>query len=642
MKKLLFFISLLFYSLNFYSATAKFSGPTIFLSENSHDFGVVRTEATTRWFLEIQNLGDETLVIETAYFSNNIQFYFDDSINFPLEILPSDSTFLGIWFQPNGEDEYLSFLEILSNDLNHDTVEIELSGSGITKMWEIGEEFWAFSNTSGSDNSIRSIISTNDISGDGIEDIAIASGNDLISCLNANSSGIADVLWQHQIPNGAVYGQNCLSLIADIDADGFQDIVVGTCAEDRSIIALSGKTGEQIWKLETTNYGEGGCIYQINVSNDYNGDGIADVLAAVGDDGNGTGPNRVYCIDVLSGIQIWERPLGGPVYAVIGIEDFTGDGQPDVVAGVSNAAGTEGSAWAINGATGFTSWNTVMPGKSVRALAQVDDAENSGHKNVAIGDISGEYRIIDPYTLYFISVSGIGPFPIEYFTVLDDVNNDGNSDILVASGAPKAIVLNGESGPPLLNLPVADKSFSTARIGDVSGDGINDILVGTSSDNNFVYFINAVKNDILFESDFKTPVIAIRAIPDINGDGSMEMVAGGHAGKLLCLSGGTNALVDVKNIFRKNQKQIVHGSYPNPFSNKATLFFELETAGHISINILGYTGRNIVNLSNQFFEKGRHNIEWGSRTEHNLENGVYYYNIIGPEFVVTGKMILIK
>jgi hypothetical protein len=642
MKKLLFFLSLFVFSLIFYSAIANFSGPVIFLPETNHNFGPVRTYATTRWFLEIQNLGDETIVIDTAYFSVNAQYYFDQSIVFPLEISPSDSLLMGIWFQPNGEDEYFSFLEIINNDQSHDTVEVELSGAGITKIWEMGEEFWAFSGIPENDNSIRSILSTSDISDDGIDDMAVASAGDLIYCLNANSSGIADVLWQHQIPNAAVYGQNCLSLITDINDDGYRDIVVGTCGEDRSITVLSGKTGAEIWKLVTSNYGFGGCIYQVNVSYDYNGDGFDDVLAAVGDDGNGTGPNRVYCIDVFTGIQIWERPLGGPVYAVIGIEDFTGDAQPDVVAGVSNSTGTEGSAWAINGATGFTSWNTVMPGKSVRALVEVDDTENSGHKNVAIGDYSGEYRIIDPYTLYFVSVGGIGSFSIEYFTLLYDLNNDGNADILVASSAPKAIVLNGKSGPPLLSLPVADKSNSVARISDVSGDGINDILVGTSPENNFVYFVNAAHNDILFESDFKRPVTAIQAIPDINGDGSMEMSAGGQDGKLICLSGGIDALVGSQNIFRENQNQIVHGSFPNPFSKKSTIYFELKKSNYISMNVFDIAGQKVINLNSQFLEKGRHEIEWNISEEGNLENGFYFYNILSTEFVVTGKMILIK
>ena len=388
MKKLLFFISLLFYSLVFFSANAKISGPVIYLPENSHDFGEVRIGATTRWLLEIKNLGDEALIVDTAYFSENNGFYFEGSLVFPLEILPLDSLNFAIWFQPGSEGEYFSTLKIANNDTGQDTTEVALSGSGLTKNWEIGEEFWVYSANSGDSNSIRSIISTNDISGDGIADVVVATRNGFFTCLNANSSGVADTLWQDEIFNGGVYRQNCMRLVTDIDDDGFQDIVAGTCAEDKSIIALSGKTGSQLWKLETINYGGGGSIYQIDVSYDYNGDGTPDVLAAVGDDGNGTGPNRVYCIDVLTGSPIWERPLGGPVYSVIGIEDFNGDGQPDAVAGISNAE-DEGSVWAIDGATGIKSWNTVMPGESVSALAQVDDSENSGHKNIAIGDSSG-------------------------------------------------------------------------------------------------------------------------------------------------------------------------------------------------------------------------------------------------------------
>ena len=432
-----------------------------------------------------------------------------------------------------------------------------------------------------------------------------------------------------------------MRLVTDIDDDGFQDIVAGTCAEDKSIIALSGKTGSQLWKLETINYGGGGSIYQIDVSYDYNGDGTPDVLAAVGDDGNGTGPNRVYCIDVLTGSPIWERPLGGPVYSVIGIEDFNGDGQPDAVAGISNAE-DEGSVWAIDGATGIKSWNTVMPGESVSALAQVDDSENSGHKNIAIGDSSGEYRIIVPYTLYFTSHGGIGLFPINYFTVIVDLNGDGNSDILVASGGPEAIVLDGNSGPPLLEMPIAGESISTACISDVSGDGKNDILVGTGPEGNSVYFINASHSHILYQSGFNEPVTAIQAIPDINGDGSMEMVAGGQDGKLLCLSGGTDAQVGLPEIFPSTKKQISYGSYPNPFSSKSIIYFDLEKAGQISIDIFSQEGRKVVNLRNQYFEKGINKVEWNVLQGQNLENGIYFYNIIGPEFVVTGKMVLIK
>lgn len=641
MKKLLFFISFTFYCLNFSTAIAEISGPLLVLNDTTHDFGSVRNGATTRWFLEIKNMGDEVLIIDTAYLLNNSQFYADNSTSFPIAITPSDTLLMGIWFQPNADEEFISVMKLITNDPAHEVVEINLEGSGYSDIWAMGEEFWSFSADSGNSNSIRSIISTGDISGDEIQDLVLASGNENMYCLNGNSNETADILWQHEIPGGELDNQTCLSLIADIDYDAYPDIVAGTCGTDRSILALSGKTGKQIWKLETTNYGNGGCIFQINVSYDYNGDGVPDVLAATGDDESGNGPKRVYCVNVMTGNPIWERPLGGPVYAVIGTDDFTGDGQPDVVAGMSNTEETEGSAKAINGATGLMMWNTVMPGKSVKALAQVDDSENSGHKNIAIGDYSGEYRIMDPYTLYFTSVGGIGTYLIQSFSLLDDINNDGNDDLLVASDASKAIVLDGDSGPFLLYLALAGKSISTARIADVSGDGINDILVGTSDDH-FVYCINAAHTSILFQEDFKTAVTAIRAIADINGDGSMEMVAGGENGKIVCYSGGTDALVGLPSTHPHVSNNLAYGCFPNPFTFKTTLFFELEKAGQISIKIFDNTGRIILHLADESFSKGRHEITWPATESINQENGVYYYNITGTEFVVTGKMIRIK
>ncbi len=59
---------------------------------------------------------------------------------------------------------------------------------------------------------------------------------------------------------------------------------------------------------------------------------MQDVLAAAGNDNENTGPKRVYCLDGKNGDSVWTCALDGPVFSVIGIEDFTGDGKPDVLA----------------------------------------------------------------------------------------------------------------------------------------------------------------------------------------------------------------------------------------------------------------------------------------------------------------------
>ena len=101
-----------------------------------------------------------------------------------------------------------------------------------------------------------------------------------------------------------IYDQPGLTIIEDIDADGYEDVVVGTTGGDRSIIAFSGKTGNQIWKHDTHEYGNGGWVYCVESTHDYNGDGIVDVLASTGDDSENYGPLRVYCLNALNGISI--------------------------------------------------------------------------------------------------------------------------------------------------------------------------------------------------------------------------------------------------------------------------------------------------------------------------------------------------
>ncbi len=253
--------------------------------------------------------------------------------------------------------------------------------------YPIGTIIWEYEITDGYDTRPKAIGSIDDINDDDIDELIICSEDDYIRCFDGGARDTGVVLWEHEIYAGSVYSQKGLTIIDDINDDGYDDVVVGAAWGARLIRALSWKTGDELWTHDTHEYGDGSWVYQVDSTFDYNDDGIKDVLAATGDDANGIGPKRVYCLDGTTGLSIWEYFLSGPGFSVVGVEDFTGDSVPDVVAGCSNELETQGFARAIDGATGAGVWSFSTSGSSVWAVAQIDDAVIGGTREMFFQEV---------------------------------------------------------------------------------------------------------------------------------------------------------------------------------------------------------------------------------------------------------------
>ena len=519
-----------------------YADPHIDVGDGFHYYGSVRAGATTRWFMEIQNQGATLLTLDDIAIDDPA-FYLDDAVTLPIHVGTLASVEVGVWFNPAQEATYIGTLTIDSNDPYQSPTDVPLSGIGVEAQYPMGEGLWSYLITTGYDPSPKAMAPIPDISGDGVADVIVCSEDNYVRCLNGNADGTGDVLWEHEIYSGAVYLQEALEIIEDIDSDGYADVVVGSAWGGRLIRALSGKTGAAIWTHYTDEYGDGGWVYDVDCSYDYNDDGVVDVLAAVGDDGNDTGPNRAYCLNGLTGATIWATPLGGPGFGVLGVEDFTGDGQPDAVAGASNADETVGRVFGIDGADGGIEWTYLVNGSSVWALAQSDDITSDGVRDIMVGDFSyvGGYlyglSAIDGKEEY--AYSGYGA--IMRLESVGDVNGDGHPDFIPAHFGTTARVVNGQTGVPIWNKPLVDKSAAVAAIPDVNDDGVGDVVVGTLYTNNYAYFLDGVNGATLGSINYGNPIDAITTIPDIVGDGSWEMVVGGREGLVTCYSGGIGA-----------------------------------------------------------------------------------------------------
>ena len=606
------------------------------------NFGNIRVGAVTGEFVEILNQGEENLIISTIQFDTE-WFFYGDAVTFPITIQTNEIYNLRVWFSPYSESNFEGIMNIFSNDPDENPVSVSLSGTAEEMTFPIGQMIWQFQINTSYDNTPKAITPISDISGDGIDDVIISSEDGYVRCFNGNSSGTADVLWENEI--GSVYSQLGLTMIDDINNDDFMDIIIGAAWGDRSIHALSGFTGEIIWTHDTHEYGGGGWVYQVHVKYDYNDDGIPDVLAATGNDQDYTGPQRIYCLDGLTGNSIWEFYTPGPKYSVIGIEDSNGDGIPDVVGGGSNLGETEGIVYGINGDNGNELWSFNVSGSTVWALEQTDHLNLNGVKEIIAGDFSGNYYCLDPADGSEIWNGSIGNAIILRFIKLDDVNNDNFPDLYFThSGFNNALVVDGHSGDQIWNHPVADQPWNAARIEDISGDGINDLLVGTLYNSNYGYFLNGVDGSVLGSVNVGTPVDAIASIPDIAGDGSMEMVVGGRNGWVYCYSGG-NEFVNVEDIdyFQSSYYKLMQ-NYPNPFNPITILRYDLPEQSHVNIIIYDMLGRQVRSLINQTQDAGFKSVIWDATDSFGkpVSAGVYLYQIHAGDFVQTRKMVLLK
>ena len=591
---------------------AVISGASIYLPETGHNYGNIRLNATTRWFVPIVNIGDANLVISELTISDPA-FYLDENIVLPISLAPLETIEIGVWFHPVDDISYEAILTIHNNDPSQSAIGLSLLGNGDEQNFPMGDVFWQYLIDAGWDNSPKAIGSIQDVTGDSVPDIIVGSEDNFVRCFNGNAAGTGDVIWEYEIYAGNTYQQNCLSFLEDINQDGFQDVVFGTSGGDRSVTALSGKTGTLLWKFPTDMWGDGGWVYQVDVKEDFNGDGVKDVLACAGNDGNGTGPNRVMCINGSDGSLLWSTPTGGPAFSVIAITDVNGDGQADALAGASNVSETQGMVYCINGTNGGIIWSKQTVSTSVWALSQLDDINQDGFRDVAAGDFGGHLYGFDGRNgdqLWLSSMSG-SPLVLR-FERFGDVDEDSFADVLVSSSSNNCIVISGFDGSNIWLTPLADKAWNIDRISDVNGDAINDVLVGTLYTNNYAYFLDGLNGNILKAINFGEPVDAIAAIPTINIDDdlSMEMVAGGRNGKLVCYSGGPDASWVSVPDHETAANEIEVDCNPNPFINTTIITINSIVERNLEVSIFSAGGRLVYDFGNLKVSSNETKLSW--------------------------------
>ena len=392
-----------------------------------------------------------------------------------------------------------------------------------------------------------SVASAGDVNGDGYGDVIMgadaydngSTDEGLAVVWLGSASGLASVSPDWAVESNssnALFGYAVASA-GDVNGDGYGDVIVGAPGlthgsneEGRAYVYLGSSSGlatTAAWTAESnSNYASMGD--SVASAGDVNGDGYGDVIVGAPFLTNGS-PNegRVYVyLGSSSGLATsaaWTQEANS-TSAYLGDSvgsagDVNGDGYGDVIVGATgwtNGSSAEGRALVYLGSASGLATSAAWTAESNQASAYF------GHSVASAGDVNGD---------------GYGDVVVgaPYY-------DNGSSDEGVAyvylgssSGLASSPVWTGE--PNTINTSFG---WSVASAGDVNGDGLGDLIVGSPYADPYTVNNGVVNVYLGAASDLSTSAawtseadqasaalgFSVASAGDVNGDGYGDVIVG--------------------------------------------------------------------------------------------------------------------
>lgn len=382
------------------------------------------------------------------------------------------------------------------------------------------------------DRSGRTVSSAGDINNDSIDDIIIGSNNQKayvifgseqpfsadIDLANLNGENGFEIYTSYDFSYelGATDLGRAVSNLGDINGDGIDDIIVGASAmtnrkgESYVIFGSNDSFGSSydVMSLDATNgfviRGGNEADYSgvsVSKSGDVNGDGINDILIgayyAEPSVGNANGVSYVVYGSSQGGVALFELSTldGSNGFAINGVSprdhsgvnvsgagDVNGDGLSDIMIGaISDNVGyvvfgsNQGSDAEINladldGSNGFYMTSSTAPNGTQDVVSNAGDINGDGIDDFIFSD---QYTYVVfgtkegfPANLHLSSLDGTNGFKVDTLqfrnsaSAAGDVNGDGIDDIIIGSiySSPggQSYVIFGHSGTWKANYNIID------------------------------------------------------------------------------------------------------------------------------------------------------------------------------------------
>ena len=519
-------------------------------SESPVNFGARRKNSSSYKEIIITNQGSGDLTIDSVYLAG--PHFFLQNLTTPITIDSVLASSFRIWFNPTSVSAFQDSIIFYSNASNGVVKSLVLSGSGITTDTTLGTILWEGvipdnPATTADDLTVRSMRQIQDITGDGVLDLIVASENYWTIAYNGNASVSADILWKFSsypvnTNAGSVDYIQGLQIASDLNSDGVNDVVIGTGGGNEFVYALNGLTGAKLWEHGDSINFSNGDIMGLDVKRDFNGDGVPDVLAAAsGNESTGEGRFSVLLLDGRTGNPIWtiNQAAQQKLKYMVTSTDFGGAAGSRV--GTTNEVigfDRQGNIVWVFPTTG-TPWTVY----------EIEDIGGSSVSDVIVGTTTGMVYALKGDSGTVIWSRNLGNVFIEDLRITTDVTANGKSDILVSGINPNIFLLEGTTGNIVWQNGTGGNILGINEIGDVDGDGLPDMA--TSSLNNAVHIWQSRYGYQLYQYLFGgggngTAAEHTVRMDDIDGNGSFEFTSASRSGRIVTFSGGSAINIPVE------------------------------------------------------------------------------------------------
>lgn len=284
-----------------------------------------------------------------------------------------------------------------------------------------------------------------------------------------------------------------ISAAGDVNGDGLSDMIVGAFNADggagKSYVVFA-KNGNAPIELSSVAAGVGGFAigkggasqsgFSVADVGDVNGDGLTDLLVGsflntrsyvVFGKADGAGVDFAAVDRGVGGFALQGAGFSG--YTVSGAGDVNGDGLADLI--VAADLGTNVSSYVVFGKANGATVDLATLGNGANGYAVGNGG--FGYYSVAAsgaGDING-----DGLADLIIGVDGMGAYAGKSYVAY------GKSD---AAAVDLAQLANGVGGFAIDNAGGAAVGYAVAAGGDINGDGLADLVVGSNNSGAYVIY----------------------------------------------------------------------------------------------------------------------------------------------------------